>query len=143
MKNFGDLVQAGKNYIEDIEIDFNKEKYSIPVRPLSKDENARIQKLQSKGQKTRGVLNQENPEKSSMEIEIDNAASAQYNAEAEILAVSLCIADGEKHTIEEVKNLPSGVVSQIAKAIYRISGIAVKKEDKEALKEELNSFRND
>ncbi|WP_010174893.1 hypothetical protein [Bacillus coahuilensis] len=133
MKNFGDLVQAGKSYIEDVEVDFAGEKYSIPVRPLGKDEVGRIQKLQSKGQETRGRLNQQDPSKSDMEIIINGSDSVEGNTQAEILAVSLAIADGQKHTVEEVKNLPAPIVTQLAKKVFQISGISTSKEQAKEL----------
>lgn len=115
----------------------------IPLVPLSDGEWAQIENKIVSGLTTKASKRELEKVKAVGEKEledykfdIDIAAIQQNDYEADCMAVAFCMADGEKWTVEDVKQIkPPGAVEEIAKKIYDISGVS--KEKKKAVK----SFR--
>jgi len=120
-----DILQ-GTNKVEQVYIE--KLGGTIPLRPLTDGEFAQIDAMKTAGLKIKGKPQTEGKKQGkksdleAQEMEIDIEAMQKNDFEADCLAVSFAIADDEKWTVEEVKQMPAGSAKEIAKAVYQLSG---------------------
>lgn len=115
-------ILSGKDYRETVYIkSLNGE---VTIRPLTQSEYARVESLLAEGTKVSVKGRGKNLDSSDANVEVDVGEITRKEHESQCLTVSLCLSGDESWTEEEVGQIsPAGAVKEIAKEIYRISGV--------------------
>jgi hypothetical protein len=107
----------GKDYREQVEIPALGG--VVEIRPLTQAEFSQVEILRTKGIKVLGKTGSREPQ-----VQVDVAETKAREIESDCYAVSVALITGAPWTTEEVGNIsPAGVVKEIVKEIYRISGV--------------------
>ena len=107
----------GKDYREQVEIPSLGG--VVEIRPLTQAEYAQVEILRTKGIKVTGKTGSREPQ-----VQVDVAETKAREIESDCYAVSVALITGAPWAIEEVGKIsPAGVVKEIVKEIYRISGV--------------------
>lgn len=115
-------ILAGRNYTEQVYIAALGGE--VKIRPLTDGELTRLQaELLAKFNLPEGVSPNgfELGKLDLSKFDLGSLVEAQRNMEWQIAA--LCLVDEEPWTVEEIKSLPPGVPSLIAKRVLEISGV--------------------
>ena len=107
----------------------------LPLRPLTDGQFNQVEVMKMGGIKVKGQPKRKptdfkkkgqqdvEVDMDGMNMELDLEAIQKQDFEADALAVSFAIADGEHWTPDDVKQLrPPGIVKKIAQAVYELSG---------------------
>jgi|LSQX01.1.fsa_nt_gb hypothetical protein len=109
----------GKDYREQVEIPSLGG--VVEIRPLTQAEYAQVEILRTKGIKVTGKTGSREPQ---VQVQVDVAETMAREIESDCYAVSVALITGAPWTTEEVGKIsPAGVVKEIVKEIYRISGV--------------------
>jgi hypothetical protein len=139
-------VMAGKDLTKEIEV--KAWGGTVIIRPLTEKQYAQVESIKVTGTHLKGgaVYDEDgnvDKEKSAAgmqaEIDLEKTTYAEFEANATAVFYGMAFASGEKlDTVEEAMDLtPPGVIKEIARAIYEISGVT----SKEAA-ETLKKFRD-
>ncbi len=135
-------VLAGKDFTKEIFIKAWEGR--VNIRPLTEKQYAQVESIKMSGTTLKGGAKYDSEgnldqtaSASGMEaqIDIEKATYAEFEANATAVFYSLTFQEGEGlETVEEAMSLtPPGVIKQIAREIYNLSGVN-SKEATEALK---------
>lgn len=128
-------ILSGKDYREEVYIPSLKG--SVTLRPLTQSEYALIETTIAKAtnvQITPGKGNQ----KTNTTVDLDIQEVVRQEHETDCIAVQLGLVLDEPFTIAEIKGIsPAGAISEIAKEVYRISGVSP------SSKGQVGNFRED